>query len=230
MDRLETIKREMARTPVCLCPERAYLVTEFYKKHADPAEPVVVRKARALHYLLSNKSVEIWPGELIVGNPGTTRKACIMQPELASAFMATELLWIDRRKTNPFPISAADKLKLATRVLPYWVRHSMPAQMFPGRARMARYMKHQLRPTFYLINEAGGIGHFLPDYGRMLKLGTRGYREELEGKEGPLALAARIVCDALEVWAARFAGEAERQARSYPDGVRRAEQIGRAHV
>ena len=101
-ERIKTIRRDMAAEPVRLCPERAYLITEFAKEHDDPSEPVVVRQARALAYLLERKQTIIFPGELIAGNAGTSRKCCIMQPELASAFMSQELLWIDRRKTNPF--------------------------------------------------------------------------------------------------------------------------------
>ncbi|MBU1671505.1 MAG: formate acetyltransferase [Actinobacteria bacterium] len=223
MERIETIKRDLAAEPFCLCPERAMLVTDFYREHVDRGEPVVVQRARALAYILENKSVTIYPGELIVGNAGTARNSCILQPELASAFMSTELLWIDRRKTNPFRISMRDRLRLATRVLPYWLRHSMPIRMFPNLARMARYMKDQLRPTYYLINEAGGIGHFLPDYEKMLRLGTRGYTAEIEGGDEPIHEAARIACRALEAWAGRFADEAERLAAREKDETRAAE-------
>jgi formate C-acetyltransferase len=222
---METVRKDLVGTPVHLCPERAFLITRFFRQYDDPTEPIIVRKAKALRYLLANKEVIIFPGEQIVGNAGRNRKVCLMQPELASAFMAQELLWIDRRKTNPFKIAWSDRLRLATRVLPYWLRKSMPARMFPNLRRQAAYMKHQLRPTFYLINEAGGIGHFLPDYEKMLKLGTRGYLETFEDKHGDLHEAARIVCDALEKWAERFAFEAERMARETGDEQRSMELI-----
>ena len=230
MESVETIRRDMAAERVHLCPERAYLITEFYKKHAEPSEPMVVRKARALHYLLTRKSVEIYPGESIVGNAGTSRKSCILQPELGSAWLSQELPWIDRRKTNPFPISARDRAKLLTSVMPYWLRRSMPSRMFPSARRMAAYVADQLNPTYYLINEAGGIGHFLPDYGKMLKAGTAGYREELDGGRGELHEAALIVCDALEQWADRLADEAERLALAETDEARRDELTEVARV
>ncbi len=223
MERMEIIRGELVGTPVDLCPERAYLVTEFFKHHDDPGEPMVVRKARALEYLLENKKVIIFPGEQVVGNAGTGRKVCLMQPELASAFMAQELLWIGRRKTNPFRISSSDKLKLALGVLPYWLRRSMPSRMFPSLARQASYMKNQLKPAFYLINEAGGIGHFLPNYEKMLKIGTTGYRASIEGLHEPAHEAARIVCRALERWAERLADEAARLAAAETDAGRRGE-------
>lgn len=216
------VRASMLREEIALCPERALLITEFFQNHADPSDPAVVRQAKALRYLLANKEVIIFPGETIVGNAGTHRKSCIMQPELASAFMSTELLWIDRRRTNPFKISMADRFRLLRRVLPYWLRHSMPARMFPSASTMARYLRHQLNPTYYLINEAGGIGHFLPDYEKMLRLGTRGYMKAFSRKRGDLHAAARIVCEGLEIWADRLSDEAKRASRR-ETGSRRAE-------
>lgn len=223
MDRIETVRKDLIGTPVHLCPERAYLITEFFREHDDREEPMAVRKAKALRYLLANKEVIIFGGERIVGNAGKNRKVCLMQPELASAFMAQEILWMDRRKTNPFVISWRDRLKLATGVLPYWLLRSMPSRMFPSPVRMAKYIKHQLKPTYYLINEAGGIGHFLPDYKKMLELGTRGYRKTLEGGNEPIHEAARIVCEGLEIWAVRFAKKAAEMARRERDPQRKAE-------
>jgi pyruvate formate-lyase/glycerol dehydratase family glycyl radical enzyme len=230
MERLETIRQDLLNSKNELCPERAYLITEFFKHHNDRSEPVVVQKARALAYLLEHKKVSIFPGELIVGNAGTGRKVCIIQPELASTFMAQELLWIDRRKTNPFKISLKDRLKLMTGVIPYWLRWSMPIRMFHNPAKMPGYIKHQLHPTYYLINEAGGIGHFLPDYEKIIKLGTRGYMESMEGLDTDLAAAARIVCGALERWAERLAGEAERLAAVETDENRGDELLEIARI
>lgn len=219
------VRREMAAEPVRLCPERAYLVTEFFRKHAEAADPAPVTQAKTLAYLLENKQTMIFPGELIVGNAGTSRKCCIMQPELASVFMSQELMWIDRRPTNPFRIPVKDKVKLATRVLPYWLLRSMPVRMFPNKWTMARYIRHQINPTFYLINEAGGIGHFLPDYEKMIQLGTRGYARSISDLSGELPRAARIVCRALETWASRMADEAALVARGETDEERKAELL-----
>ncbi len=210
---LRQVREDLLNEKIHLCPERALLITEFYKKHGKPGTETVISKAEALKYLLSRKTVKIFPGELIVGNIGSFRKSCILQPELASAWMSQELLWIDRRKTNPFEASFHDKLTLATKVLPYWLLRSMPSKMFPDVPTAVRYIKHALNPIFYLINEAGGIGHFLPDYESVINLGTSGLRERIEecakryGRK-PLHEASLIACDALETLAERFSREA----------------------
>ena len=230
MERIEKIRQDLTETTVHLCPERAFLVTDFFKEMDDPAEPMVVRKARALQHILSTKSIRIYPGELIVGNAGTGRISCILQPELGSAFMSQELLWIGRRKTNPFKIAARDKFRLATQVVPYWLRRSMPSRMFPSPQRAASYIKHQLNPAFYLINEAGGIGHFLPNYEKMLRLGTAGYRKTIAGRDDALSEAARIVCDGLETWAERIARHAVEMASQETDDTGHAELLEIARV
>jgi len=222
-ERFRRIKRELQGTPVYLCPERALLVTEFFKRHDDPSDPMIVRIAKALRYILTNKSVHIYPDELIVGNMGSRRISAIMQPEMAGVFMSEDLLWIERRKTTPLRISWSDRFKLLLQVIPYWLTRNMNFRAFKDRIHLLRYIREQLWPAFYLINEAGGIGHFLPDYEKMIKLGVRGYLESMRGSEGPLYEAARIACDGLLIYAARLAVEADRMAREEKDPVRRAE-------
>jgi len=222
-ERFGRIKRELQGTPVYLCPERALLVTEFFKRHDDPSDPMIVRKAKALRYILTNKSVRIYPDELIVGNMGSRRISAIMQPEMAGVFMSEDLLWIERRKTTPLRISWSDRLRLLLQVIPYWLTRNMNFRAFKDRIHLLRYIREQLWPAFYLINEAGGIGHFLPDYEKMIEQGVRGYLESMQESEGPLYEAARIACDGLLIYAARLAVEADRMAREEKDPERRTE-------
>jgi pyruvate formate-lyase/glycerol dehydratase family glycyl radical enzyme len=222
-ERFQRIKRELLDTPVCLCPERALLVTEFFKRHDDPSDPMIVRMAKALRYILVNKSVRIYPDELIVGNMGSKRISAIIQPELAGVFMSEDLLWIERRKTTPLRISWSDRFKLLLQVIPYWLFRNMNFRAFKDRIHLLRYIREQLWPAFYLINEAGGIGHFLPGYEKMIEQGVRGYLEHIQGLEGPLYEAARIACDGLMIFVARLAVEADRMAQGEGDTVRRAE-------
>jgi len=222
--RFKRIKQELLSTPVYLCPERASLVTDYFKHNDNPKEPMVIRRAKALQYLLRHKSVRIYPDELIVGNMGSHRVSALIQPELAGVFMGTELLWIDRRKTNPLRMPWRDRFKLLAGVYPYWLLRNMPFRaFFPHVRQFLRFALEQLDATYYLVNEAGGIGHFLPDYEKMLKLGIKGYLGTIEGKDGGLYSAARIACEGLVEFANRFAQEAERLAAQEKDQIRAAE-------
>ena len=224
--RFQRIKKELLGSRVHLCPERAYLVTDYYRHHDDPSQPVTIRKAMATGYILRNKSVIIYPDELIAGNMGSYRISALMQPELSGVFMGTELPWIDKRKTTPLLMPWKDRLKLLFDILPYWLFRNMPFRAFyPHLSKFLTYAGEQLKATFYLINEAGGIGHFLPNYEKMLRLGVQGYLDSMSGKEGDLYKAARIVCEGLLDYAARVAGEAERRAGEELDPARRAELL-----
>jgi pyruvate formate-lyase/glycerol dehydratase family glycyl radical enzyme len=229
-ERYGRIKRELQSTPVFLCPERALLVTDFFRRHDDPSDPMIVRKAKALRYILANKSARIYPDELIVGNVGSRRISAITQPELAGVFMSEDLLWIERRKTTSLRISWADRLRLLTRVIPYWLFRNMNIRAFRNPIHLLRYVREQLWPTFYLINEAGGIGHFLPGYENMIRLGIEGYLASMRGKEGPLYEAARIACEGLAAFAEHLADEAERLAREEQDPLRKEELAEIARV
>ena len=91
---------------------------------------------------------------------------------------------------------------------------------YPHIFRLIGYAADQLNATYYLIHEAGGIGHFLPNYEKMLKLGVKGYLKAMDGKEGDLHQAARIVCEGLTGFAARMAQEAEKLAAEEKDTIR----------
>ena len=222
--RFGRIKRELLSAHVNLCPERAILITDYFRHHNDPKEPTIVGRAKALRYLLRHKSVKIFPDELIVGNMGSHRVSALIQPELAGIFMSTELLWIDRRKTNPLHMAWRERIKLLLRVYPYWLLRNMPFRAFsPHYKQFLRFALEQMDATYYLVNEAGGIGHFLPNYEKMLKLGVKGYLESIEGKQGDLYQAARIACEGLVDFAHRFAQEAERLAVDEKDPVRAVE-------
>jgi len=94
------------------------------------------------------------------------------------------------------------------------------------RVRFLRYVPEQLNATYYLINEAGGIGHFLPDYEKMIRLGIRGYLDSIKGQDGDLCRAAEIACEGLADFARRLADEAARLAETEKDSVR-AEELRR---
>jgi formate C-acetyltransferase len=223
-ERFQRIKKELLGSRVHLCPERAYLVTDFYKHHDDPSQPIIVRRAMATRYILQNKSIRIYPDELIAGNMGSYRISAIMQPELSGVFMGTDIPRIDKRKTTPMLMPWKDRLKIMFDVIPYWLFRNMPFKaFFPHMGRFFQYASEQLKATFYLINEAGGIGHFLPDYEKMLKLGVRGYLEYMKEKNGDLPRAAAIVCEGLLSYAGRLADEAGRMAAVEKDPARRVE-------
>ncbi len=222
--RFQRIKAALHDAPVCLCPERANLITAYFKHHNNISLPIVIQKAQAFRYLLENKSARIFPEELIIGNVGCHRKSAIIQPELSGVFGSQDLLWIDKRATTPFKMPWRERLRLVLRTLPYWLLRNMIFRAFyPRIDHFVRYALDQLQATYYLINEVGGIGHFLPNYERMLNQGVTGYLASIQNVNNDLATAARITCEGLVTYAERLAQKAEHQALHETDPDRAAE-------
>ncbi len=223
-DRFARIKDALLSSPIHLCIERALLITEYFKRYDNPKSPMAVRKAKALRYVLQNKRIEIFPDELIVGNVGRFRKSALMQPELSSVFSCQELLWMNRRKTTPFEISWRDRLQLLTGVIPYWLPRNMIVRAFwPDWRHMAAYFKDQLNPNYYLINEAAGIGHFIPHYEKLLHVGLNGYQELLREYDGELHDAMAITIEAIVGYATRLSQHLVNESQRQADSNRRRE-------
>jgi formate C-acetyltransferase len=230
-NRFSKIRADLLANPLHLCPERAILMTESFKRQDDPSEPMVIRKARALNSLLRNKSVIIYPDELIVGNVGSKRRSVMMHPEMAGVFLCQDILWMERRKTAPLRISWPEKLKIAAEVIPYWLGKNMIMKSFSGRfSELSRYIGEQLRAQNYFINESNGIGHLIPNYEKMLQLGVTGYLASFENEEKDLHKAMRIACEGVIEFANRLAAGAEDLARTETDPERKEELLEIARI
>ena len=229
--RFQRIKEELLSAPVRLCLERAELITRFFRHVNNPTEPVIIQKAKALRYLLQHKSVHIFSDELIGGNVGRHRRSALIQPELSGVFGCQEILWIDKRKTTPFQMPWKERLTLILKILPFWVFRNMIFRAFYPRIRdFLNFALDQLNAAYFLINESGGIGHFLPNYPKMINLGVNGYLKSIDGQEGNLHTAVRIVCAGLVDFADRLALKADRLAALQADPSRTAELHSIARV
>ncbi|MCP5057045.1 MAG: hypothetical protein GY937_10020 [bacterium] len=202
--------------------ERAIHYTEFYKRDAEDYASTALRNAHCLAYHLKHRSIQIHPGELIVGSHTEHRIGAICHIEKAGVAMLEDVLRFEKRPVNPLHIRAADKWKLVRTVIPYWLRRSLPMRAFSLREQLG-YARDQLGAAHFVINEAGGVAHFLPDYSELIRLGTKGYRKKLDerlarGDTSPAQRnqleASHICLTALEAFADRYRVEAERQGRA----------------
>lgn len=237
--RVRALHEEVLHAPPALCIERALLVTRHAKAHVDDDEAVVVQKARSLAHVLRHKSARIYERELLVGCFTSSRVGGGMFPELHGLVLLEDLLVIDRREVNPLRLSWPDRLRLVGEVVPFWASRNLPARVFESPLRTLAFLKDQLDPTLYLINETGGISHVVPNYEGLLRLGTRGYRRSVaerrrglsDDPDGQAFLdAVDIALEGLEAFADRYRAEATRLAQSEHDPLRRAELIDIAEV
>ncbi len=234
-DRVEALHAEVLAAPHTLCAERARFVTRFFRRRANRRGPVVKNKARALAYILANKTVRIYERELLVGNFTSHRVGGGLFPELHGVSMIEDLLKTGRRAVNPFRIASTDRARLLADVMPFWIPRFLAIRAFPLPKAM-RFIAGQLSPKFHLINETGGVSHFIPDYETLITKGTNGLRAQASARAAQLGdtvdsdktdflSAVRVVCDALDAFSMRYRDEAQRLAEGEHDADRRAELL-----
>ncbi len=200
--------------------ERAIHYTEYYKRNTETS--AAMTKAGALAWHLQQRTLNIHEDELIVGSHTEHRIGAICHVELAGYAMLEDLFRFEKRKVNPLHVDPAAKRKLMRSVIPYWLTRNLAMKAFPLRERM-KYLASQSKAKEFTINEAGGIAHFLPDYGTIITLGTEGLRALIDTRLSDPGLsesqreqlaANLIALGALETFADRYRDLAQEQGRA----------------
>ena len=213
-----------------ICTERALLVTAYFRKARNRAKPMMLQKAEALRHVLRSKRAMIYRGELLVGAFSSKRVGGSLFPELHGTAMMEDLLTFRRRKVNPLRIDPKDTLALGTRVMPFWLNKFLAFKAFDPPKAM-RFIADQLGAKRYVINETGGISHFVPDFEKLLRLGTSGIaakarryeRSMVDARRKNFYRAVQLACLGLEEMAEAYVAEARRLAGIVKDAARRQE-------
>ena len=80
--RVRKLREQSIKTKPYITPERAVLITEFYRNDGASQLPTPVLRALAFKHVLENKKICINSGELIVGERGSTAKETPTYPEI----------------------------------------------------------------------------------------------------------------------------------------------------
>lgn len=228
--RIKRLKEAVQRSAPAVCTERALIWTSFFKKRKNRAKPVSIGIAEALSRVLAQKSITIYPGELIVGNYTSKRVGGSIYPELHGVPVMLDLLKFRHRKINPLQITAGETIKLI-KIIPFWLFRFMPLKAHASIRETARFIIDQLQARFYLINESGGIAHLAPDYEKLITIGTRGIIKEAgelkkktasNTEERAFLGSIEIIACGLEHFGNRYGLLAEKMAKS-ETGTRRNE-------
>jgi len=219
--RIQQLQADHERARPALGAERALHYTEFYKRHAAKDASPLLLCAQSLAHHLDRRSIRIHDGELIVGSHTEHRIGAICHVERAGVAMLEDLPRFESREVNPLAVAPGMRWRLLGRVVPYWLNRNLAMRAFQGKGKL-EYLSEQLGATHYVINEVGGIGHFLPDYGDLVRQGTDGLRARIEArrargdlsKEGRDYLeASLLVLEAVERFSDRYRAEARRIGR-----------------
>ncbi len=232
--RVKRLARAMRAAPA-VCTERAWFMTESYKK--TEGEPYVIRKAKALAEVLSNVSIRIDPDELIVGNATAKQRGAAILPEVNAGWLLNEMDSVSTRQRDTFAPISADEQATIRKLLPYWQGKSL-FDLWRARIPEAE-LKHMYDGAI-----GGGsfcanghyAGHLSVDFAMVLAKGTIGIQREIAERLNALDAsdpgcrsqreflqAAWMALDAAPRFAARYARLARELAATESDDRRRGE-------
>lgn len=220
-----------------VCPEMPRLLTEWHKKNGfetdaegKPWEPIT-RKALSYKYLMENRAPIIARDYLIAGTTSSREVGCIVYPEGSGGLIWNELFTIPYRSYNPFGISEETRSLLHHDVFPYWVHRNF-REWVRDKYDNPLCMQIDERYAYYFNWKQATISHTIPDFPKMLSLGTSGIigeiREELKKTEGNTEKKATLeaiilTLEGLTAYSKNLAAQAIKDAAAQTDPVRKKE-------
>jgi hypothetical protein len=170
-ERIQRLKRAVQAAVPGICPERAVIWTRYHRKAENRLKSPHVQMAESLSRVLAEKSIRIWPDEIIVGNFSSKRVGGSLFPELHGLPVMLDIFKFSSRKTNPLQVSGREIHSLL-KTVPFWLFRFLAIRTGLPLKKKIRFILNQLQGHYYIINEAGGISHIAPDYEKLITRGT----------------------------------------------------------
>jgi formate C-acetyltransferase len=232
-DRVKRLREQSIITKPYITPERAILITEFYKSNIASRSSAPVKRALALKHVLENKSIHLGDDELIVGERGPAPKAVPTYPEICCHSL-DDLKILSTRKKTPYAVDEETKRVYKEEIIPFWKGKSIRDIIF---SKMSDEWKAAYNAgVFTEFLEQRAPGHTALDdkiYGK----GLVDFKEDITRSMDSIDLlndpyahqkmeelkAMKIAADALIHYAERHATKASELQRKEKDPQRRKE-------
>lgn len=233
MTRTERLKKRMLDAVPTVESERMRLVTESYKM--TEGEEIQIRRAKAFKYIAENMSLRLMPDELVVGNNGIHIKGGVLFPENNVEWIVRDLDIFELRPNDPY-ICTEETKKEIRELAEYWYPYSkwnLFKTMIPDETM--DFYDTEIYQGALPINY--GIGHANASYGKVLRLGWNGIKEEIKAEMEKLDIAVEpekqenynfyramlITMDGAIAYCHRYAKFVAEAAAKETDAVRKAE-------
>ncbi len=231
--RIKKLREQSINAVPQISPERAVLLTEFYKRDASATESPAVLRALAFKYILENKTICINDGELIVGERGPAPKAVPTYPELTTHSIK-DLEILNSREKIPFKVSSDTKKTYKDVIIPFWKGRTVREKIFK---EMSKDWKTAFSAgVFTEFMEQRAPGHTVLD-DKIYSKGLLDFKVDIKKSIGSLDFlndpeaynkreelrAMGIVADALIIFALRHAEKAAELAKKEKDPQRKKE-------
>ena len=232
-ERIKQLRRQSLRATNTLSPERASLVTEFYKSHEAYRVSTPVQRALAFKHIMENKQVCINDLELIVGERGPAPKATPTYPEISLHSLKDLDILNDRLKVS-FKVSKDTRDIYEKEIIPFWKGKTQRDRLFNNLSE--EWIKAYEAGVFTEFQEQRAPGHTVAGK-KIWKKGMLDFKNEirqniktLDFLKDPEAYEKReelkamdIACDAILIFAKRYSDELAHLAAKEKDEQRKAE-------
>ncbi|MCL5070614.1 MAG: hypothetical protein M1308_06930, partial [Actinobacteria bacterium] len=159
--------------------ERAVTYTRIYKE--TEAEDTIIRRAKAMHASIAEKTIEIGSNELIVGTYGKQQRAVVVCPDLCWSWVKDELDTMTTRSQDPYLISEKDKKIFREEIFMYWKGKSLEDYFLANISDELRNISIGTNVIFGDLKSQCGAGEVAVGYQNIvLKKGFKGVKEEAE--------------------------------------------------
>jgi trans-4-hydroxy-L-proline dehydratase len=238
-ERVKILRGQSLEAKETLSPERAELLTEFYRQDAGLVS-LPVHRAMAFKYLLENKEISIHEGELIVGEKGPDLKNAPTFPELCCHDLS-DLEVLNSREKTSFNVSPETKSSYKESIIPFWKGKSMRELIF--KEMTEEWHQAYQAGVFTEFMEQRAPGHTVLD-DKIYKKGMLDFQSAIDERLAALDYlndpqayekqeelrAMHIAAGAIMAYAKRHAEKAQEDAFSETDDLRKSELLKIAEV
>ena len=232
-ERIRKLRQESLDIVPYISAERAELITQFYQSNVPMQVSTPVCRALAFRYIMENKSICVNDGELIVGERGPAPKATPTYPELCCHDLEDFRIMSTRDRTR-YDVNEQVKTVYKDKIIPFWSGKTMREKLF--KLMTKPWQKAYDAGVFTEFMEQRAPGHAIMD-DKIYKYGMIHFKERIAASRAKLDYlndqdaydkdqqlqAMDITCDAIMVFAERYAEKVRALAEDETDATRMAE-------
>lgn len=178
--RVNKLRQVFLDRPFNIDIQRARLITEAYQAHSDDC--AALKTAWSLKNILENVDIDVYDDELLLGELAAPAKAAPIYPEFSVNWIIDELehFPFDQRPHDKFYITDEDKKELLD-ILSYWKGKTI-ADRFESQVTDEMKKGSEMGKKIYMTNlyHYAGVGHFVMDYEKLMKVGFVGLINEIK--------------------------------------------------
>ena len=223
--RLQSLKNRRFSLKPAVCPERAWLMTRYFRDNGFETDPAGrpldpgLRQAMALRYVMTHKKPIIWDQNLLAGSTTSKEVGVPAYPEFIATTIWPELRTIAGRALNPNELSAEDADLLNFEVFPFWMDRNVReyCRRINGNPLCQRLEE---RFVLYFMMKNNAISHTIPDFETMSRRGLAATLDEARERESSSGddrarvfyRSLGLAVEGVLIYAGHLAEEAERLA------------------